>query len=136
MLEKVRAFEATAMQMEQTSIATEHIIHGGMYTRTVRVPAGIIFTGSLVKRATMLIVNGCVAMVLNDGVTNLNGYNVIPASAGRKQVFVTGGPVELTMMFPTAAKTVEEAEAEFTDEADLLLSRRQDNGDTITITGE
>jgi hypothetical protein len=39
------------------------------------------------------------------------------------------------MLFPTKAKTVEEAEAEFTDEADRLLSRHQEFQDLVTITG-
>jgi hypothetical protein len=38
------------------------------------------------------------------------------------------------MIFRTDAKTVEQAEAEFTDEAEALMSRRNDN-DTVTITG-
>jgi hypothetical protein len=60
---------------------------------------------------------------------------VIPASAGRKQVFVSRSTVTITMLFPTLARTVEEAEAEFTDEAAGLLSRRQD-ANTVVITGE
>jgi hypothetical protein len=124
------------MQEPQVAIATEHILHAGMYTRTVRVAAGILFTSALIKRTTILIAHGRVNVVLNNGVAELEGYNVIPASAGRKLVFLTLGAVEITMIFPTAAKTVEEAEAEFTDEADHLLSRRQKLGDTITITGE
>jgi hypothetical protein len=41
----------------------------------------------------------------------------------------------MTMIYATSATAVEQAEAELTDEADLLLSRRQNNGTTI-ITGE
>jgi hypothetical protein len=133
---KVKHLEDVMRQYPQSEIKTEHIIHGGMYARTVRVPPGILFTGALIKRSTMLIVNGNTGVLLNDGVAWMDGYNVIPASAGRKQVFITRGAVELTMIFPTAATTIEEAEAEFTDEADHLLSRSQDNGDTVTITGE
>ena len=40
------------------------------------------------------------------------------------------------MMFATSAKTVEDAENEFTDEAHLLLSRQQPEHDTVVITGE
>ncbi len=41
------------------------------------------------------------------------------------------------MVFPSEAETVvEEAEMEFTDEADLIASsRRQDNGDIVIVTG-
>ena len=43
-----------------------------------------------------------------------------------KQIFISKTPVIITMTFPTSAKTIEEAEREFTDEHELLLSRRQD----------
>jgi hypothetical protein len=121
---------------EQVSIATDHILHGGMYARTIRLKAGVVMMGALIKRATVLIVNGPTSVLAGDVWGYMEGYNVFPGCAGRKQLFVTRGDVAMTMIFPTAAKTVEEAEAEFTDEADLLMSRRQDNGDTITITGE
>jgi hypothetical protein len=49
---------------------------------------------------------------------------VIQASAGRKQIYVTTEPTEITMVFPSSAKTVEEAEDEFSDESANLLSRR------------
>jgi hypothetical protein len=65
----------------------------------------------------------------------LEGYNVLPASAGRKQVFVSVSDVVITMVFPTKATTVEAAEAEFTDEAAMLLSRKQ-NVNRVFWTGE
>jgi len=77
-------------------------------------------------------------MLAMDGVTKwleLNGYNVLPGDAGRKAVFVSYSPVIITTVFPTEAKTVEEAEAELTDDADRLLSRRQ-NANTVLITEE
>jgi len=40
------------------------------------------------------------------------------------------------MVFATKAQTVEEAEDEFTDEADRLLSRNASAKNSIIITGE
>jgi hypothetical protein len=119
----------------QAEIPTEHVIHGGMYARTVRLPKDAVIVGCLYKVPTMLTVNGHAMVCIADGWAELNGFNVIPASRGRKQLFVALGPVEITMVFATQAQTVEEAEAEMTDESDLLLSRRQDSS-TVTITGE
>jgi hypothetical protein len=136
MLARIRHAEEKLAKREQLPVATEHLFHAGIYARTVRLKPGTLITGALIRRATLLIVNGCVAMLVNEVWVSLHGYNVIPASAGRKQVFVTRSEVAMTMLFPTAAKTVEEAEKEFTAETDLLLSRRQNDGDTITVTGE
>jgi hypothetical protein len=107
-----------------------------MYVRTIRLQPGTVMIGSLIKLATVLIVNGATSVLIGDDRVELEGYNVIPGCAGRKQLFLTRGEVEMTMIFPTKAKTVEEAEDEVFAEADLLMSRRDSSNDTITITGE
>jgi hypothetical protein len=135
-LDKLAIVHRMLRSVDQVPIHTDHVLHGGMYARTIRLEVGIVMLGALIKRATILIVNGPASVLVGDEWGELDGYNVFPGCAGRKQLFVTRGDVAMTMIFPTAAKTVEEAEAEFTDEADLLISRRMDNGDTITITGE
>jgi hypothetical protein len=135
MLRKVAALEELVLAQDQVQIPTDHVLHGGMYARTIVMPKETVLTGALMKRATLVIATGSVAVLAGEEWLELEGYNVLPASAGRKQVFVSRSPVIITMLFPTQAKTVEEAEAEFTDEADRLLSRRQD-ANTILITGE
>ncbi len=75
-------------------------------------------------------------MNVGDKPMRLTGHCVIPASAHRKQAFTAHEDTYLTMSFATGAATVEEAEDEFTDEAALLLSRRPDSPNEVTITGE
>ena len=135
MMEKVGQLEQVVMDCDQAEIKVEHLLHAGMYARTVRVPCGTLFVGTLIQRPTTLIVRGSCWMLVGEALVLIEGYNVIPGRAGRKQACITVTDTEMTMLFPTAAKTVAEAEAEFTDEADQLLSRRQSN-ETITITGE
>lgn len=136
-IDKVRQLEAWAGRLEHVPVATEHVIHAGLYARTVRLPAATMITGALVKLATLLIVQGdAVAYIGDDAPLRLRGYSVLPASPGRKQAFVAIEPTSITMMFPTRARTVEEAEREFTDELDLLLSRRAPDSNRTVITGE
>lgn len=120
---QVRRLEDALLDGPQIDIPTEHVLHAGMYGRTVRIPAGVVLTGALIKIATLLIVNGDVSVFTGGETLRLTGYHVIPASAGRKQAFIAHADTTLTMLFPSQAATVEQAEAEFTDEADLLLSR-------------
>lgn len=122
---KVRDLEKLRLGMPQVAIRTDHVIHAGLYARTVFVPAGVMITGVLVKIDTVLIVEGDVSVYLGGAPLRLTGYNVLMAEANRKQAFVAISDVHLTMMFKTNAKTVTEAEREFTDEVDLLLSRRE-----------
>lgn len=120
----------------QAEIATEHLFHGGMYARTIRLEPETLMNGSLIRRATVLIVHGACAVIAGDRLVELEGYNVIPGCAGRKQTFVTRGPVEMTMIFPTQVATVEEAEDEVFAEAEELMSRKDSSRDTIRITGQ
>lgn len=132
---KVRAFEDASLErLPQIEIATEHVIHGGMYARTIMIPKGTILTGALIKLATLLIVSGDADVYIGGEAIELRGYSVLPASAGRKQLFVTGTDTHLTMIFPTTAKTVAEAERQFTDEYEKLFSAMAPN--RTTITGE
>lgn len=124
------------LSVEQIPIATSHLLHGGMYARTIRLGPGTVMMGSLINLPTVLIVNGPATVLSGDARLDLDGYNVLPGCAGRKQLFVTKGSVEMTMIFPTGAKTVEEAEDEVFAESDLLISRKDGSWDTITITGE
>lgn len=133
-LPKLAAVEAKMRTMPQITPRMEHLLHAGMYARTCRVNAGDAFVSVMIKVPTVLIVNGWARVFAGDCWYEVEGYRVIPASAMRKMIYVIHKPTEITMIFPTDAATVEEAEAEFTDEAANLLSREQ-GGDLITITG-
>lgn len=133
-LEKLLKAEEVIGAREQIHVQTEHILHGGMYSRTVRLAPAVVIVGALIKVPTMLILHGEGWVFAGDQWYPYSDYQVIPAKPGRKQVFVTRTLTELTMIFPTKARTVAEAEAEFTDETDKLLSRRDGDEDIVTIT--
>jgi hypothetical protein len=135
-IERVRALESAIAARPQFMVETDHVLHGGIYSRTVLVPAGAVIAGALIKIATTLIVSGDCTVFVGDDAVRLTGYRVLAASAGRKQAFVAHADTYLTMVFQTNAATVEQAEAEFTDEADKLISRTDFGVNTFTITGE
>lgn len=135
-IDKARRLERFSLDhCEQVDFPTEHLIHGGMYLRTLHMPADSVLTGALLKLPTALIVAGDCAVFIGDEVIELRGYAVLPGSAGRKQVFLAHTDVHMTMVFPSTAKTVAEAEREFTDEYELLMTNHQDCV-TALITGE
>ena len=122
--------EDEVLKRPQIDIPTQHVLHAGMYFRTICMPAGkeeSILTGALIKVPTVLIVCGDVTVFTGTDTVHLTGYNVLMASAGRKQAFIAHKDTYITMAFPTRAKTVDEAEVEFTDEYSRLFSRRGDN---------
>jgi hypothetical protein len=130
----VRALEERVLALPQVEIATRHVLHAGMYARTVCIPAGVLITGAHITIPTLLVVSGHATLFIGAEDVELKGYAVVPAGAGRKQAIYAHADTLLTMLFPTAARTVEEAEQEFTDEPEHLGSRRAPNH--VTATGE
>lgn len=130
----VARLEDETAKLPQVQIATQHAFHGGMYARTIVIPRGVLLTGALIKIPTLLIISGDAVVYTEDGPIRFSGYHVMLGGAGRKQAFMALSDTTLTMLFPTAATTVEQAEAEFTDETDKLFSRR-DNADNSVLRG-
>lgn len=123
-IKKVRDLEEIMLAMPQEDLKVSHFLHAGIYIRTVRIPSGSVITGALLKIPTILIVSGEVIVYVGDRTVTLTGYNVFPAEANRKQVFLTKSDTFLTAMFATNAKTVEEAEKESTYEFGMLTTNR------------
>lgn len=135
-LDRVYDWTMAALAKPQIPIRMEHTLHAGLYARTCRLPKDTAITGVLIKIPTLLVVHGDAWVYIgNDQSIRLTGYQTIPAGANRRQAFVALEETEITMMFPTSATSVEEAEHEFTDEFECLASHRDDLN-TVTITGE
>lgn len=130
-IEKVKQLESASFNFPQIEIATQHILHSGVYVRTIVIPPNVTITGALVKIPTTLILAGSVIVYTGEETKELNGYNTLVAFPNRKQAFFAKSETHLSMVFASNAKTVHEAEAEFTDEVDKLLSNN-----TIIITGK
>lgn len=135
-LARVRSVESAMMALDQVQMPVHHTIHGGVYTRSLRMPVGVMLAGALIKVPTTIIVSGDVTVWANDQTMRVRGYRVLVGSAGRKQVFVAHDDTDLTMMFATSATSVDEAEREFTDEWELLMSRSHPDINTELVTGE
>lgn len=125
---------ADALQ-RQAPIRVRHVLHAGVYSRTILVPAGIRIVGALIKIPTQVIVAGAADVWLGEW-RRISGYCVLPASAGRKQIFEAIADTYITMVFASDARSVEEAEDEFTDEAYNLTTRHGDGVVETIITGE
>lgn len=133
-LDVVRAIEERVLAAPQVEIETYHVLHAGVYSRTIMIPAGVVLTGALTKIPTTLTISGDVLVLLGDAdQIHIAGYHVLAAAAGRKQAFIARADTWVTMSFKTAARTVEEAEAEFTDEHEHLMSRTGRNETTIGV---
>jgi hypothetical protein len=132
----VRELQVQLEKLPQVPVRMHHVLHGGMYARTCYIPAGHVAACCLVKVPTLVVLAGTADVYVGtDAPLRLEGYSVVPASAGRKQAFLSITDFALTMVYVSNARTVEQAENEFTDEAHMLASRR-DGLNTTVITGE
>ena len=135
-IETVSRFGELLLKLPQIPFITEHMLHGGIYTRTIRLPPFTAIVAVLIKVPTSLIFAGEADIYTNGELVRVRGYSVLPGSAMRKVAAVTYSEFAVSMMFATKAATVEEAEKEFTDEFDLLVPLSEQDRHTILITGE
>lgn len=139
---KVRELEARILEIPQTlrgenHFRTHHLLHGGMYFRTLITPPRTLIVGALIKRPSILSTFGSVLVYVGDGHVEMHGYHVVPASAGRRTaVFSLDTEGVYTMSLRCDEKTVEDAEKWFTDEWMHLGNNRDDNHNFTVITGE
>jgi hypothetical protein len=138
-----RLTEMSLRHLPQYPFVTKHRLHAGIYTRTVDFeapPPGHAHapTGVLIKRATVLILYGdaIVYMGEDEAPLHVSGLTELQGSAGRKQAFLFNGPLTMKMLFATNAQTVAEAQAEFTDEVELLWPLSDTERHDIIVTGE
>lgn len=136
-IEKVsRLTVAIRERLPACPFITEHLLHGGQYLRTVRLPANTVVAAVLFKRATSLIISGSCDVWSNDEITHVDGpHVVVPCAAGRKIALITRTAIQATMSFPSNATCVEDAQKEFTDEYDQLPPLSNVSAHVVTITG-
>jgi hypothetical protein len=135
-LERVCRYEDELSKLPQVGVATKHVLHGGMYSRTIFMPKHLAVSGALISKASILVISGHVDMLISDQSVEYKGYHVIPASAKRKQIVYAYEDSYITATIVTDAKTLEEAEDDFTCESKLLRSRQECSVNDVVITGE
>ena len=90
-IDKVRELEAITRDLPQVEIATDHVLHGGMYARTICIPAGVVLTGVFIQVPTLLVFDGNATVNAGDDAVTLVGYHVLAASAHRDDLDVGAG---------------------------------------------
>lgn len=133
---KVNALRDMALSVEQADFETSHVLHAGMYARTMNLAAGNMVIGSLLKVQTIVVFHGDAHVFVGDSTIRLTGYHVIPAEAFRKQIFVAITDSMITAIHATKATTISEAEDEATSESENLLSRRTGAKNILQNKGE
>jgi hypothetical protein len=122
--ESVRQLEDYLVGLPQVDLGTSHVVHGGMYARTVLIPAGTTMTGAMTNADNICVVCGDITVTTDDGPMRLVGFHVLPAKAGAKRVGVAHADTYWTALFVTDKADILDIEAQLTDESERLLTRR------------
>lgn len=122
--EAVRALERTLADLPQVDLQTQHLVHGGMYARTIFIPGGTVLTGALTKQDNVCVVVGDITVTTDEGPQHLTGFHVLPAKAGAKRAGIAHSDTWWTTLMTTEHTEVADIEQQMTDEADLLQTNR------------
>ena len=121
--ERVRALECVLLRMPQVDLSTTHLLYGGMYVRTILIPAGTVLTGAEMEVDNICIVDGDIEVTTDTGVRRLIGRHVLASPRGLKRAGVALADTYWTTIVATDATDVEQAEDEATHESHLLQTR-------------
>ena len=120
---RVEELEREILRAPQVDLNTTHCLNGGVYARTIFIPAGTILTGATHKKDHINVVMGDITVTTDDGPKRLTGYQVIPTKAGSKRAGIAHADTYWTTICPTELTDVEEIENELVVESGQLQTR-------------
>lgn len=124
--ESVKVLEDHLLTLPQVDFKTSHVIHRGVCSRTIFIPAGAALTGTKTNLPNICVVCGDITVTTDDGPKRLTGYHVISAEAGFKRAGYAHADTYWTTIWKSDLTDIRELEDEMTDESYLLQTRRSE----------
>lgn len=119
----VERLERLALASPQVAIHTEHVISGGMYARTITIPADTVLTGAAHKTDHLCVCMGDIEVLTDDGPKRMTGLHVLATRAGVKRAGYTHGPTRWTTICRTDLMDLAAIEAELVEQPETLQTR-------------
>lgn len=83
---KIFAIEKVMLSLPQVELPVSHHFTGGVYTRTITVPAGVWMTGAVHRMPNMnFLLKGRVTIITENGPVELSAPAILPSPAGTKR---------------------------------------------------
>lgn len=121
----IERLESLVLQLPQVDLRTEQALSGGVYARTIHIPAGTVLTGATHKKDHINVVIGDITVSTDDGMKRLTGYHVIPTKAGMKRAGFAHADTVWTTLCATELDDFAAIEDELVVESDRLQTRQQ-----------
>lgn len=115
--------EREIMDLPQVQLQTQHVLSGGVYARSIFIPAGTILTGATHRKDHVNVVCGDITVTTDSGPVRFTGYHVLPTKAGSKRAGVAHADTVWTTICPTNLTDIAAIEDELVEESDRLQTR-------------
>lgn len=122
--------EALVLQAPQVDLRTEHRLSGGVYARTVHIPAGTVVTGATHKKGHINVLFGDITVATDEGPVRFTGYHVLPGTAGTRRAVIAHADTVWTTLCETELTDIAAIEDELVVESHRLQTRQQALGAT------
>ncbi len=122
--QRVEQIEQLILQTPQVDLQTTHALSGGVYARTIFIPAGTILTGAAHKKDHLNIMQGDITVSTDDGMKRLTGQHVVPTKAGNKRIGYAHADTIWTTICHTTLSDIAEIEEELIEEPEKLQTRQ------------
>ena len=127
--ESVQRLEDAMRLMPQLQLKTTHALSGGVYARTVFIPAGTLVTGATHKRDHLAILQGDLTAWTESGMQHFTGQNVLPGKVGAKRAVYAHSDTTWTTVCHTLLTDVLEIEADLVEKPESLQTRNLEIGE-------
>jgi len=122
-LEKIDEYEQLMGQMPQVDLQTTHSISGGVYSRTIFIPAGVSLVGATHSKDHINVMCGDITVTTDDGMKRLTGYNVFATKAGMRRVGYAHTDTYWTSVIHTTETEISKIEGDITPDSHKLQTR-------------
>lgn len=121
---KVKRLEAILSEFPQVDMATTHVLSGGVYARTVFIPAGTVVTGATHRKDHICVIDGDVETVLDGVPQRIAGRLVLKGEAGVKRAVYAHEDTLWTTICQTELTDIAKIEEELVEEPETLQTRK------------
>lgn len=122
--DQIEHLEQIILSGPQVDLQTTHALSGGVYARTIIIPAGTVLTGAVHKKDHINVVQGDITVSTDDGMVRLTGHHIIPTKAGAKRVGYAHQDTVWTTICHTNLEDIEAIEDELVEDSDRLQTRQ------------
>lgn len=112
------------LKLPQVDLETTHVISGGLYARTIRIPAGVVLTGAIHNKDHIDIMQGDVTVTTHEGTKRLTGHHVFETKAGLGRAGFAHSETLWTTICSTELTNLQDIEDELVANPEQLQTRQ------------